>query len=134
MSGDAPATAAVTIGSNGQPDRLPGFGYTSTAGGQITIPAGCAGLYAIKVTPEQAGWQRGTVSEYNVADIVEIRTPGAVGAISVYTTAGDALAGSVQLTSGSAGVLGTGPASPRRSRRGTPFSSPADHDHRDDQR
>ena len=86
-----PFDSAVTIGSNGQvATTYQDFGYTTTNGGQITVPAGCTGLYQIKVTPEQAGWQRGTVSEYFVNDVVEIRTPGAAGAISVYTTAGDA--------------------------------------------
>jgi len=59
------------------------LGYS---GGQITIPADCSGLFDIKVTPEQAGWQTGAVAEYWVHDIVEIRKSGAPGTISVYTT------------------------------------------------
>ena len=104
-----PFDSAVTIGSNGQvATTYQDFGYTTTNGGQITVPAGCNGLYQIKVTPEQAGWQRGTVSEYFVNDVVEIRPSGAVGAISVYTTAGDAMAGTVAITNGSTTVTGTG--------------------------
>ena len=98
-----PFDSAVTIGSNGQvATAYQDFGYSTANGGQITVPSGCTGLYAIKVTPEQAGWQRGTVSEYFVNDVVEIRPSGAVGAISVYTTTGDAQAGTVAVTSGSA--------------------------------
>ena len=75
-----PCDSAVTIDSNGQvATTYQDFGYTTTNGGQITVPAGCNGLYQIKVTPEQAGWQRGTVSEYFVNDVVEIRTPSARG-------------------------------------------------------
>ena len=104
-----PLDSAVTIAGNGQVNTTyQDFGYTTTNGGQITVPSGCNGLYQIKVTPEQAGWQRGTVSEYFVNDVVEIRTPSAPGAISVYTTVGDVQAGSVAVTSGSTTVTGTG--------------------------
>ena len=104
-----PLDSAVTIGSNDQiATAYQDFGYSTANGGQITVPSGCAGLYQIKVTPETAGWQRGTVSAYWVDDIVEIRTPGAPGAISVFTTAATPIAGTVALTNGSANVVGTG--------------------------
>ena len=104
-----PFDSAVTIAGNGQVNTTyQDFGYTTTNGGQITVPSGCNGLYQIKVTPEQAGWQRGTVSEYFVNDVVEIRPSGAAGAISVYTTSGDPLVGTVAITNGSTTVTGTG--------------------------
>ena len=103
-----PADSAVTLNGSALSSTYQDFGYTTTNGGQITVPAGCAGMYDIKVTPEQAGWQRGTQSEYWVHDLVEIRTPSAAGAITVYTTPGAALAGTVAVTNGSSGVTGTG--------------------------
>ena len=53
-----PCDTAVTTGSNQLSTTYQDFGYSTSNGGQITVPAGCAGLYDIKVTPEQAGWQR----------------------------------------------------------------------------
>ena len=105
-----PFDSAVTIGSNGQvTTTYQDFGYTTTNGGQITVPAGCNGLYQIKVTPEQAGWQRGTVSEYFVNDVVEIRPPGAVGRHQrLYHRPAMPIAGTVAITNGSTTVTGTG--------------------------
>ena len=104
-----PCDTAVSIGSNGQvSSAYQDFGYVS--GNQtITVPSGCAGLYDIKVTPEQAGWQRGIVSEYRVNDVVEIRAPSTSGSISVFTTVtGLPITGTVAVTNGSTGVTGTG--------------------------
>ena len=104
-----PYDTAVTVGSTGQPaTTYQDFGYTTTNGGQITVPTGAAGLYQLKVTPEQAGWQRGTVSPYFLQDTVEIQAPGAVGTISVYTTSGVPLAGTVAISNGNATVTGAG--------------------------
>ena len=58
------------------------FAYSN---GQLTIPADCAGLYDIKLTPECEGLQLGEVSDYRVYDLVEIRKPAAPGTLTVYT-------------------------------------------------
>ena len=106
-----PSDTAVTINGASQQSTYQDFGYTTTNGGQITVPAGCAGLYNIKVTPEVAGWQRGSPSEYLLHDEVEIQAPGATGTISVYTNIGTVsapIAGTVAVTGGTGAVTGTG--------------------------
>lgn len=52
---------------------------------QLRVPAGCAGLYQIKVTPEVQPWQRGTAAEYQIKTIVEIRSPNTHGTATVFT-------------------------------------------------
>ena len=100
-------TAVTTNGGNQLSTAYQNFAYSSSAQ-TINVPSGCAGLYDIKVTPEQAGWQRGTAAEFLLHDIVEIRKPSAPGAISIYTTACNAMAGTVAISNGSANVVGTG--------------------------
>ena len=108
-----PCDSAVALDGSSITSTYQDFGYSS-ANHTITVPAGCAGLYDIKVTPEQAGWQRGAQSTYWLHDIVEMQTSGAVGTISVYTTDGAEVAGangtSVAVTNGSTNVTGTGTA------------------------
>ncbi len=45
------------------------------ADGQLKIPAGIAGVYQIKITPEVKGWQRGAASEYLLQTFCEVRPP-----------------------------------------------------------
>ncbi len=53
--------------------------------GQVQVPASFGGLYQLKVSPEVARWQGGTVSEYLVHDVIEVRRPGSHGTLSVCT-------------------------------------------------
>ena len=58
-------------------------------GGKLEVPADCAGLYRIKVTPEVSPWERGGAaqipSEYLLQAAVEIRAPEAKGSVAVLT-------------------------------------------------
>src|SRR5262249_31656241 len=53
--------------------------------GAIQVPADCAGLYLVKVTPEVAPWQRGAASEHSVRAVVEVRQGGTKGSATVLT-------------------------------------------------
>ena len=55
------------------------------ADGQLQVPVNFAGLYQIKVTPEVEPWQRGSVSEYLLHTVVEVRSPGSKGTANVLT-------------------------------------------------
>ncbi|MCY3024134.1 MAG: hypothetical protein NTW87_34590, partial [Planctomycetota bacterium] len=68
-----------------------GFEYREfkLAGEKLEIPADCAGLYRIKVTPEvlpaERGGQAQIPSEYLLQAAVEIRAPEAKGSVAVFT-------------------------------------------------
>jgi hypothetical protein len=55
------------------------------AGGKLQVPADCAGVYQIKVTPELRPWQQGEPSAYGVRTWVDIRSAGAKGSATVWT-------------------------------------------------
>jgi outer membrane protein assembly factor BamB len=57
----------------------------AVVGGKLKVPADCAGIYQIKVTPELQPWQRGLPSAYGVRAWVDIRTAGARGSATVWT-------------------------------------------------
>ncbi|MFO0841448.1 MAG: PQQ-binding-like beta-propeller repeat protein [Gemmataceae bacterium] len=54
------------------------------AGGKLRVPADCAGLYQVKVTPELKPWLRGQPPAYGVRGWVDIRSPGAKGSATVW--------------------------------------------------
>jgi outer membrane protein assembly factor BamB len=55
-------------------------------GESVRVPADCAGLYLVKVTPEVLPWQRyGAATSYLVRTVVEIRQPGTKGSATVLT-------------------------------------------------
>ncbi|MEI6520309.1 MAG: WD40 repeat domain-containing protein [bacterium] len=51
----------------------------------LTVPADCAGIYQVKVTPETQPIQYDKASEYLVRTAIEIRQPDTKGSISVLT-------------------------------------------------
>ena len=53
--------------------------------GKLAVPADCAGIYQVKVTPETQPVQTGSASEYLVRAAVEIRQPGTKGSATVMT-------------------------------------------------
>lgn len=53
--------------------------------GQLRVPAECAGIYQLKVTPELNPWQQGNVAEYQARTWIEIRQPNTKGTVSVWT-------------------------------------------------
>jgi outer membrane protein assembly factor BamB len=53
--------------------------------GAIQVPADCAGLYLVKVTPEVQPWLRGATCEHAVRTVVEIRQPLTRGTATVLT-------------------------------------------------
>lgn len=54
--------------------------------GQINVPADMGGLYQLKVSPEIRAHQSGAAAEYLVRDMIEVRTPGSIGTVSIMTT------------------------------------------------
>ena len=53
--------------------------------GLVNVPADMAGLFQLKVSPELRGHQSGTAAEYLVRDMIEVRSPGSIGSVSVLT-------------------------------------------------
>lgn len=64
--------------------------------GKLKVPENCAGIYAIKITPELQPWQRGSRSEYGLRTWVDIRQPGARGSTTVWTEHNRATFGRVE--------------------------------------
>lgn len=52
---------------------------------RIVVPSDMAGLYQLKVSPEVRGTQSGTLAEYLVRDLIEVRVPDSLGTISILT-------------------------------------------------
>jgi outer membrane protein assembly factor BamB len=54
-------------------------------GGAVQVPADCAGLYLVKVSPDALPWLRGATTDHLVRTVVEVRQPGTTGSVTVLT-------------------------------------------------
>lgn len=64
-----------------RPLGVPEFAEVALKDGTITPGADAGGLYQVRVTPDL----RGRVADYVLDGLVEIRRPGAVGSVSIFT-------------------------------------------------
>jgi outer membrane protein assembly factor BamB len=67
------------------PLGTPDYRELPLAGDQLRVPADCAGVYQLRVTPEVRPGQSGVRSEYGVRTWVDVRSPGARGSATVWT-------------------------------------------------
>jgi hypothetical protein len=63
-----------------RPLGVPEFTEIPLSGGTVTPPAGARGLHQLRVTPDIGG----QYSEYVVDSVIEIRTPGSRGTLSIW--------------------------------------------------
>jgi len=64
-----------------RPLGVPEFTEVALTDGMITPPADTRGLYQLRVTPDV----RGRVTDYVLDGLVEIRSPDAIGSVSIFT-------------------------------------------------
>ena len=75
----------TTVARLGARHDTPDYHEWEIQNGKLQVPAGAAGIYQIKVTPEVQPILRGTPSEYLLQSWIEVRAPDSKGTANVFT-------------------------------------------------